>query len=103
MEGHEHGAEPIAILGWRVGYLAYFSIPVIYKSNQIDFIFQIIGWITFLILYSKNRTVYSLSCSTLFSKRSPVHPSPFTTLAKSQVFVVIIEGKTHSGSMDLAI
>ena len=28
MEGHGHGAEPIALLGWRVGYLAYFSIPI---------------------------------------------------------------------------
>ena len=33
MEGHGRGTDPIALLGWRVEYLAQFYIPII---NQIE-------------------------------------------------------------------
>ena len=45
MEGHGHGAEPIVLLGWRVGYLAYFSIPInkIIKCIEFELIYHVIS------------------------------------------------------------
>ena len=34
MEGHERGTDPLALLGWRVEYLAHSSLPINWKRKM---------------------------------------------------------------------